>query len=58
MRLLHDELNLPAAGVEIETGRRRELSVRVRLPPEGAASAHLVEQALAAFLFESEVLRS
>jgi fatty-acyl-CoA synthase len=57
-RLLHDELDLPAAGVEVETGGRSGLRVRVRLPPEGADSAYRVEQALAAFLFESEVLRA
>jgi fatty-acyl-CoA synthase len=54
-RLLHDELNLPDANVEVVAGGPRGLCVNVVLPLKNRSSTAVVEQALAAFLFETRV---
>lgn len=54
-RLLHDELDLPDADVEVVAGGPRGLCVKVMLSPKDQSSTSLVEQTLEAFLFETRV---
>jgi len=53
--LLRGPLGLPAAQVDVREGGRRGLRVSVMLDSSDGAQAPAVEQALAGFLFESEV---
>ena len=54
--LLRSTLALPDAQVQVTDGGKRGMRVRVTLPEAARASAAAVEQALAAFLFETEVV--
>ena len=54
--LLRNTLALPDAQVQVTDGGKRGMRVRVTLPEAARASAAVVEQALAAFLFETEVV--
>ncbi|UWQ93923.1 AMP-binding protein (plasmid) [Rhodobacteraceae bacterium M382] len=54
-RLLQDELKLPDAKVDVVAGGPRGLCVNVVLAPKDRPSTAVVEQALAAFLFETRV---
>jgi fatty-acyl-CoA synthase len=53
--LLRGPLGLPDAQLDVREGGRRGLRVSVMLDARDAAQAPAVEQALAGFLFESEV---
>ena len=46
----------PGAQVQVSEGGRRGMRVRVTLPEAGRASVPVVEQALAAYLFEAQVV--
>ncbi|MFK7835934.1 MAG: AMP-binding protein [Sulfitobacter sp.] len=54
-QVVHDELGLPGADIDVVDGGARGLRVMVTLDAAQAASVHAVEQALAAYLFEAEV---
>ena len=54
-QVLHEQLGLPGARVQVSEGGRRGMRVHVRLPQAARASVPVVEQALAAYLFESQV---
>jgi fatty-acyl-CoA synthase len=54
-RLLHDELALPEAHVQVDEGGRRGLRVRVSVPPACRDSVPTVEHALSGYLFETSV---
>jgi fatty-acyl-CoA synthase len=54
-RLLHGQLGQPGAQVRAHEGGRRGMRVTVTLPASASAALPAVEQALAAFLFESQV---
>ncbi len=54
--LLRGTLALPNAQVQVTDGGKRGMRVRVTLPEAARASAAAVEQALAAFLFETQVV--
>lgn len=55
-RLVAEELAIADARVQVNEGGRRGLRVSVALPETARLSAALVEQALAGFLFEAEVV--
>ncbi len=55
-RLLQGQLAVPGAEVQVSEGGRRGMRVRVVLPPGQSEAVRAVEQALAAYLFEAEVL--
>ncbi|MGZ5894307.1 MAG: AMP-binding protein, partial [Caldimonas sp.] len=54
-RLVRDELALPEAQIEVSEGGRRGMRVSVILPEAARHSAPAVEQALAGYLFETQV---
>ncbi|MGZ5216953.1 MAG: AMP-binding protein [Caldimonas sp.] len=54
-RLVRDELALPEAQIEVSEGGRRGMRVSVILPEAARHSVPAVEQALAGYLFESQV---
>lgn len=56
--LVHNQLELPDAGIEVEVGGARGLRVTVTLQATSRASVPAVEKALAAYLFEAKVLVS
>lgn len=53
--ILRDQFDLADGGVEAELGGHRGMKVIVTIPEAARASAAAVEEALAGFLFESEV---
>ncbi|MDE2565959.1 MAG: acyl-CoA synthetase, partial [Burkholderiales bacterium] len=55
-RVLHEQHGLPAAQVQAQEGGRRGLRVRVTLAAAAREQQPAVEQALAAYLFEAEVV--
>ena len=55
-RLVTEQLAIAGARVQVNEGGRRGLRVSVRLPEKARLSAPAVEQALAGFLFEAEVV--
>ncbi|MGZ5131755.1 MAG: AMP-binding protein [Caldimonas sp.] len=54
-RLVRDELALPEAQIQVSEGGRRGMRVSVILPEAARHSAPAVEQALAGYLFETQV---
>ena len=54
-RVVHEELGLPDARVQVSEGGRRGLRASVTLPAADRASAAAVGRALAAYLFEAQV---
>jgi fatty-acyl-CoA synthase len=54
-RLVHDELALVDAQVEVSEGGRRGMRVRVTLPHAARSAVPKTEQALAHYLFDAEV---
>lgn len=55
-RLVREQLALPGAQVQVSEGGRRGMRVHVTLPEAGRASLPGVEQALASYLFEAQVV--
>ena len=55
-RLVTEQLAIAGARVQVNEGGRRGLRVSVTLPEKARLSAPAVEQALAGFLFEAEVV--
>ncbi len=53
--IVHDQLALPDARVQVIEGGQRGMRVVVTLPKAEASSVSTVEQALAAYLFKSDV---
>ena len=54
-RIVHEQLHLPDARVQVNEGGRRGMQVTVTLPQASRLSVPLVEQALAAYLFAAQV---
>jgi fatty-acyl-CoA synthase len=54
-RVVHGQLALPGARVQVSEGGRRGMRVCVTLPQAARASVPAVEQALASYLFEAQV---
>jgi fatty-acyl-CoA synthase len=54
-RMLHEELALPEAHVQVSEGGRRGMRVTVTLPEGCRSAVPALEQALAAYLFETQV---
>jgi fatty-acyl-CoA synthase len=54
-RVVHDQLGLAGARVQVDEGGRRGMRVEVTLPAAHALSVPVVQQTLAAYLFEAEV---
>jgi fatty-acyl-CoA synthase len=54
-RVVHAELALPDATVQVSQGGRRGMRVRVTLPHAARSAVENVERALAAYLFDAEV---
>jgi fatty-acyl-CoA synthase len=54
-RILHEELALPEAHVQVSEGGRRGMRVTVTLPEGCRSAVPALEQALAAYLFETQV---
>jgi len=54
-RVVHQELGLPDAQVRASEGGRRGLRISVTLPEAARLSVPVIEQALAAYLFETQV---
>ena len=54
-RIVRDQFAVADAQVRVGEGGRRGLRVEVTLPPAGRTSAPALEQALAAYLFESRI---
>ncbi|HVO08861.1 MAG TPA: AMP-binding protein [Burkholderiaceae bacterium] len=54
-RIVHEQLALPDARVQVNEGGRRGMCVSVTLPEASRLSVPVVEQALAAYLFEALV---
>ena len=54
-RMVRDQLALPDAQVQVSEGGKRGMRVSVTLPQASLGSVPAVEQALAAYLFESQV---
>jgi fatty-acyl-CoA synthase len=54
-RIVHEQLALPHAQVQVTEGGRRGMRVSVTLPEAARPSVPVVEQALAAYLFEAQV---
>jgi fatty-acyl-CoA synthase len=54
-QVVHRQLGLPEAQVRASEGGRRGLRVSVTLPEAARASVPAVEQALAGYLFETQV---
>jgi fatty-acyl-CoA synthase len=54
-RIVHEQLALPHAHVQANEGGRRGMRVSVTLPEAARLSVPVVEQALAAYLFEAQV---
>ena len=54
-QVLHEQLGLPGARVQVDEGGRRGMRVHVWLPQAARASVPAVEQAMAAYLFETQV---
>ena len=54
-QVLHEQLGLPEARVQVSEGGRRGMRVKVWLPQAARASVPAVEQAMAAYLFETQV---
>ena len=53
--LLHNQLNLPEAQVQVSIGGPRGMCVNVTLPGSARLAVPVVEQALDAYLFEARV---
>ena len=54
-RVVREQLHLPDARVQVNEGGRRGMRVTVTLPQASRLSVPVVEQALAAYLFEAQV---
>jgi fatty-acyl-CoA synthase len=54
-RIVHEQLALPHAHVQVSEGGRRGMQVTVTLPEAARLAVPVVEQALAAYLFEAQV---
>jgi fatty-acyl-CoA synthase len=54
-RIVHEQLHLPDARVQVNEGGRRGMQVTVTLPQASRLSVPVVEQALAAYLFAAQV---
>jgi len=54
-RIVHEQLALPQAHVQVSEGGRRGMRVAVTLPEAARLAVPVVEQALAAYLFEALV---
>jgi fatty-acyl-CoA synthase len=54
-RIVHEQLALPHAHVQVNEGGRRGMRVSVTLPAASRLSVPVVEQALAGYLFEAQV---
>ena len=55
-QVLRGQLGVPEAQVQVQEGGRRGMRVRVTLPPSARDQHPAVEQALASYLFEAEVV--
>jgi fatty-acyl-CoA synthase len=54
-RIGHDQLGLRDARIQAEEGGRRGMRVKVAAPEAARSSVSVVEEALAAYLFETQV---